>query len=339
MSGAGDERVGWIDVARGIGILLVVYGHAIRGLTASDHVATPAILLQDSLIYSFHMPFFFVLAGLFAGRSTARGLSGFIGSRLASVVWPYLLWSLLQGAMQVLASGMVNNPIGWESLISILWEPIGQFWFLYALLLCQLMLLLPRPLLYLSVPVMLAVRAGFDDGTILFRAMADLPFFAAGVWLGGSGATRLTDGWRAIAALLGGVVLFAVAYVMKPHLPGPVWHIVFRLALGFGGSVAVLGAARLLSSRDMVLRRLGAASMPIYLMHVIASAVVRIVLNRLYPAMPLAGALFLVTLAGICLPYIAWRIADRMGLSPWLGFGRARGGVAAKTGTRVAELA
>jgi uncharacterized membrane protein YcfT len=41
------ERIAWIDVARGIGILLVVLGHLESGLS-------------NRVIYAFHIPFFFL---------------------------------------------------------------------------------------------------------------------------------------------------------------------------------------------------------------------------------------------------------------------------------------
>ena len=46
------SRISWIDVARGIGIILVIYGH-----TLSSHG-------YRYLIYSFHMPLFFLLSGI-----------------------------------------------------------------------------------------------------------------------------------------------------------------------------------------------------------------------------------------------------------------------------------
>ncbi len=44
------ERVEWIDVAKGVGIILVVIGHSSMKSIADE-------------IYYFHMPLFFMLAG------------------------------------------------------------------------------------------------------------------------------------------------------------------------------------------------------------------------------------------------------------------------------------
>lgn len=48
-----DGRVGWIDVAKGIGIILVIFGHTFA-------------LSKIFVIYTFHMPLFFLISGLLA---------------------------------------------------------------------------------------------------------------------------------------------------------------------------------------------------------------------------------------------------------------------------------
>lgn len=47
-----SERIRWIDIAKGIGILLVICGHSTNG---------GAVM---GVIYSFHMPLFFILSGM-----------------------------------------------------------------------------------------------------------------------------------------------------------------------------------------------------------------------------------------------------------------------------------
>lgn len=46
------ERIEWIDVAKGIGIVLVIMGHTFA-------------LKYSQVLYTFHMPLFFFLSGLF----------------------------------------------------------------------------------------------------------------------------------------------------------------------------------------------------------------------------------------------------------------------------------
>lgn len=57
-------RIEWVDAAKGIGIILVVIGHAIVGLRDG------ALILQDG---AFHMLLFFFLPGIFIAKRVARG--------------------------------------------------------------------------------------------------------------------------------------------------------------------------------------------------------------------------------------------------------------------------
>ena len=63
------ERIEWIDYAKGIGIILVVYGHMIRGM--SQHIPANFFYVSDSVVYGFHMPLFFFLTGLFVEKWAA----------------------------------------------------------------------------------------------------------------------------------------------------------------------------------------------------------------------------------------------------------------------------
>ena len=72
-----NKRIEWIDVYKGMLIFLVVLGHAFQGIAhafqgiASDHTMTnypgyTSILHSIWIIYSFHMPAFFLAGGFFA---------------------------------------------------------------------------------------------------------------------------------------------------------------------------------------------------------------------------------------------------------------------------------
>lgn len=74
------QRIGWVDSAKGIGILLVVLGHnQINSYTPLFH----------NLIYSFHMPLFFMLAGMFL--KPEQDFWTVAKRRFLSTLRPYLL--------------------------------------------------------------------------------------------------------------------------------------------------------------------------------------------------------------------------------------------------------
>ncbi len=73
-----SKRIEYIDIARGIGILLVVMGH-------NDFAVISPFAYK--VIYSFHMPLFFFLSGYFL--NTAVGFWNFLKKRFNSLLKPY----------------------------------------------------------------------------------------------------------------------------------------------------------------------------------------------------------------------------------------------------------
>ena len=74
-----SKRIEYLDIAKGIGILLVVLGHN------DFEVISPFV---QRLIYSFHMPLFFFLSGYFV--NTAVPFFDFFKKRFHSLIKPYL---------------------------------------------------------------------------------------------------------------------------------------------------------------------------------------------------------------------------------------------------------
>jgi len=316
------SRTVWIDTARGLGIILVVYGHVLRGQHHAGLLAwTQTVALQDRAIYAFHMPLFFLLSGLFAGASARSGRE-FIRRRLITIVYPYILWSVVQTILTMGAGHFANGHYRLSDLAQIGIDPIGQFWFLYVLAMLQLLLLLPRPLFFLLVPVAIAAFVAYGNGPLILRAAWFLPFFAAGVALGRSGLDATLQSWRgAIAWLVGGAIAFAALFAAMP-LPGGVATALVHYALASAGIVAVLGLARLLDSRVALLPALGAASLAIFVLHVICGAAIRAGLERIGVSQP-AIAVMLVTAGGLLIPLVIYKISVITGLTPWLGLGYA----------------
>ena len=152
----GGRRIQWIDVARGIGIILVVLGHVERGLV-SAHIAVASFWQAvDFGIYTFHMPLFFFLAGLNVRRALRKGRANFIRGKLWTIAYPYLLWSIVQGGVLVALSSLTNAPAHLSDLLKIGWRPMSQFWFLYVLMICQLVGLLLADVPYLMGGVAIA---------------------------------------------------------------------------------------------------------------------------------------------------------------------------------------
>ncbi len=92
------DRVPWIETAKGIGILLVVSGHAPRDIMRIQY---PAIDFAYFFIYTFHMHFFFFLSGfVYEIRDSGnKGAAEFIKGKIRTLLVPWGLFTMLVYAL------------------------------------------------------------------------------------------------------------------------------------------------------------------------------------------------------------------------------------------------
>ena len=149
--GIAGGRLAWPDVAKGIGIVLMYYGHVLACLPAGAAIGTPGPGLEEMrFIYAFHMPLFFLLAGVFfrpAADPAARRRE-LARRRLVPVAFFSLLLLPLW-----LASTLRHGTAGWTEFGPMLaaylrGHPTLDWvtWFLVCLFVCECMALsvLPR---------------------------------------------------------------------------------------------------------------------------------------------------------------------------------------------------
>lgn len=313
----------WVDHARGIGIILVVLGHVLGGLHK------PGLFPNETLLrwivytlYTFHMPMFFFLAGLNARHSLRRGASSFLAGKVTTIAYPYVLWSLIQGSTIMLLAGAANNPITSGDLAAIWYRPIGQFWFLYALMICHIVA---------SVVTRQAVMIGLAiSGVVIFLWLHDPPdlaltlhhfaFYVVGRYAPDAmirSPIKPLAGWL---AWIGLVAAFAVAIAIDGSQFGLHPSSVTALPATICGIAAVILLSKLLDPKWFRwLAAIGTTSMTIYILHILAGSGMRIVMLKLHvPPWPwvyvIAG-----TAAGVLLPILAHVTFRRLGLLTALG--------------------
>lgn len=77
------ERISWIDIARGLGIIFVIYAH---------------VLDRESirfLFYAFHMPLFFFLTGIVHHHKKSESIISFLRKNAKRILLPYFLFAFL----------------------------------------------------------------------------------------------------------------------------------------------------------------------------------------------------------------------------------------------------
>ncbi len=123
------------DIMKGIAILLVVLGHSVPDQASASGIASYPLYLMRTIIYSFHMPVFFFVAGYFMHIPLKEGFKKFIKDKSIRLMVPYFTIGLLYFPFKLVLSKFANQQIYpqdiWKIFIGI--NPDGELWFLYCL--------------------------------------------------------------------------------------------------------------------------------------------------------------------------------------------------------------
>ncbi|HUX84278.1 MAG TPA: acyltransferase [Chitinophagaceae bacterium] len=136
--GATRSRMPWIDYTKGIAIILVIYRHVWFGLTRDKLDTFHYLYLKhaNDIVYSFRMPLFFILSGIFVGKSLAkRTRKQFIVNKFDTLLYPYLIWAFIQVTLQILFTRFTNSHRGPMAYLDIIIQPrvLDQLWYLISL--------------------------------------------------------------------------------------------------------------------------------------------------------------------------------------------------------------
>lgn len=293
------KRLDYIDIAKGIGIVLVVLGHTI---VPQMRESSPLAKALYNSIYSFHMPMFFVLSGIvFWGKVEGyheKGFKAFAAGKFLSLMVPYFSFSVISYvgigvASKIPMTAAILNRAGYFA------RPFGQavfeiltyqnhmdqhLWFCYALFVIFLLAYLFHRFLgawyglvfafLLRVAAIVVWNMGFEYLSILRSILQNLCFFCLGRlvpvivrrWMREDSAPVRTG-----VAMAGLFLLFGLSFIAGQSRLGssPVLRILANIATALLGTFFFLYLARVLenSRAGSLFRRAGTYSYPIYLMH------------------------------------------------------------------------
>ncbi len=131
-----NTRLKWIDYLRGIAIVLVVYRHVLIGIERTGLYVPSYLVTANMIFYSFRMPLFFILSGLFISSSLIKRSFGKLAfTKFETILYPYFIWCFLQVTLQIIFSSYTNSSRSWIDYTYILYQPreLDQFWYLPAL--------------------------------------------------------------------------------------------------------------------------------------------------------------------------------------------------------------
>jgi fucose 4-O-acetylase-like acetyltransferase len=314
------QRSDWADIAKGIGILLVVYGHVQQGLFLSGMKIPEYFFYTEKIIYSFHMQLFFFISGFFVERSLKKGIGEFFWDKVKVLLYPYFLWSFLHGGIQVLLSPYTNAKLTVIDLMQVIYKPIAHFWFLQALFLSLLIYAILRKYLplYAVLFISSAMYLGkfFVDPGPINNVLRMFLFFVVGSMF----APNLEKVQKGINV---GMLVLITAIFIAFQAAVFNFQIVespsVKLAAAFIGIAFVISLSIYLQNinNSNILKQLGFLAMPIYLAHALGSAGARIVLSKAFHVQNISMHLLIGCIVAVAFPVLLFILTNRLGF-PYL---------------------
>ena len=207
------KRLDYLDIARGIGIFLVVLGHSITVGMAEKSEALGALRLY---IYIIHMPLFFIISGiLFEKNKEKYALSSpvsYCGHKAAVFMIPYLIFSLLNYAIIYISAaipflGGVLSANGYHAvplhetvlaIITFIGHQDNHLWFIYVmffvLVINRVLLFKQTKLTYILLFILYFVSLILPGNTpiLLTNTLQYLFLFSVGRFLYASGLLTIS---------------------------------------------------------------------------------------------------------------------------------------------------
>jgi fucose 4-O-acetylase-like acetyltransferase len=318
-------RFGWIDYAKGIAIILVVYRHVGFGLKSNGAAVQQWILDLNDMFYSFRMPLFFILSGLFFGKSIAkRGTGGFVLAKVNTLLYPYILWSILQITLQMVFHEVAHAQRGIGDYLNIIIQPRAnnQLWYLFALFNVTILYLLLSRLfknnnyLQLLVAVIFIALAPFANKiSTFYDIMIHYIFFCVGnlavpYFFDKKNQIKLSSGYALLLLL---PIFISLQYYFLYHQEMNLFMYAF---IALVGSLFTIMLSFLLDKHNWLpfLKVTGHYSLYIYVLHVPIVSFIRYFLLKHFTFSNIPLLMIVLIILAVFLSIITYRICKLLKL-------------------------
>ena len=317
------NRYEWVDNIKLACCILVVLGHFYQSMIASE-IIKGSLFYSFSIqtMYTFHVPLFFVCSGFLYQKSNKvhnlKSWSKNVSDKLLNLGVPYFTFTLITLVIKKIFSDSVNNPAD-DFFKTLFINPTAPYWYLYALFFLFLFI----PCLKTKKQAVLLFTFSFF-ARILYLTCSynsiQLPYilsstFSSMIWfiIGMCLAFDmfdLTSILSKIIMMVTGItaLVLSIYFYREENLD---LNIQYIIGLLFVISIIILSQNLQFKSVNKISFKFREYFMPVYVMHTIAAAGVRILLLKLNIQAPFIH-IVLGILAGFVLPVIAYEIAKRI---------------------------
>ena len=203
------KNIIWLDMAKGIGILLVMAAH----------------LHHFNYIYSFHLPLFFILSG-YTHKSLGIGIGQFISKKINSLIVPYFSLGMILVLFTLFSAFITTKSLELTDVIEVLKQFIIQermwtLWFLSCLFI-------------LNVYFHLLISITKDNEIKLILSAIILSFIIYLYYLNGGTPWP----WNADASVMA-LPFYLTGYLLKKH-PKIEWYLLKNKIKSFAIALSLL---------------------------------------------------------------------------------------------------
>lgn len=291
------KRELWVDYAKAFACILVVLGHLLQGLNKAN-IEWNNILYKyiDNFIYIFHMPLFMCLSGYLYKRYTIinskKEYIQFVKKKLINLGIPYIVFYLVYVLINMIFANSVNSKKGINDILNIFTKPIPPFWFLYALLFIFLITPILEKIFKQNKKIIMGIAIVLHITNIYIKTniyVIDivsqyLVYFYFGAIL----IDRIKESYKNKNVLINAIffVLLGLTYcyILQNKIIENSIIAIFKFSLAIWGiviNVRIFKNSVETIKKYKVINKISKYTFPIYLMHTIFSAGIRIVLLKI----------------------------------------------------------
>lgn len=288
----------WVDYTKVFACILVVIGHLLQGLNKANIEWNENLYNYiNNFIYVFHMPLFMCLSGYLYEKYTKIGswkeYFKFIKKKLINLGVPYFIFYIAFVLINMLFASSVNSPRGIDDILNILTNPMPPFWFLYALFFIFLIIPLLEKLLKNSTYVILILAIILHIGNIFVETgiyaidivCEYLVYFYLGAIISKKlQAKEFSTNYTIILGILFVALTLGYCYLKINSILNESILDVLKFILAIYGtfiSIAIFRKLTVYLKNNYIINKIAKNTFPIYLMHTIFSAGMRIVLLKI----------------------------------------------------------
>ncbi len=320
------ERLYWVDIAKGIGAILVVVGHVIINYQrAGFYIDIRLFDFVRDVIYSFHMPLFLVISGYLLSKSKPKGTKAQqIFQIIINYGIPYVFFSAIWVFSKIILADHVITELSLKDLLWIPVYPVQFMWFLYTLMLIhifQIPLSTHPQRIIRVIHIFLSIVGYFIQpyiqnhfpqirftSSIFNYILKNYCFFLFGLYYA-EFITKITEEKRMFEFILSGIILVAGNIFLFSRMV--TFERIIQFISALSGSLFILMISVYIKESHL-LEYIGRHAMPIYVLQGFSYNAARIILTKFY--VNTSSELFplcVCSLAGITLPLIVYQLSTK----------------------------